>query len=291
MLSNGKDRQSTVGSLVGEAGEVTELHGDIGVFMRVALIADVHGNSVALDAVIADLARTEPDEIVFLGDAAANGFDPHGAVQRLRRLGCRMVRGNTDADVLDTPAFYFPPRRDELPEPARRVLEISLWGHGQLDHDDRALLRSSASTITVDLPGGRQMMCFHGSPRSSTDVISATTAEHDLHRMFQRSTAALLAGGHTHVPLLRRSANTAVINPGSVGLPFAGYGTAGTVAVLPSAQYAVVEADNRRVEIGFREVPLDVPEIRDAAVVSGMPHANWWASLWVDEHPSFGERA
>jgi predicted phosphodiesterase len=251
--------------------------------MRVALIADVHGNSIAMDAVAADLARIEPDEIVFLGDAATNGFDPHGAVQRLRSLGCRMVRGNTDADILDTPAFYYPPRRHELPDDAQRVLEISLWANEQLGYADRALLQSTASTITLDLPGGRQMVCFHGSPRSPTDVITSTTPEGDLRPMFQGRTASVLAGGHTHVPLLRRVMNTTVINPGSVGLPFACYGSGGARPVVPRAQYAVTDVGEQRVEILFREVPLNVAEIRDAALASGMPHAKWWGSLWAGE--------
>lgn len=76
--------------------------------MRVALIADVHGNSLALDVVIAALQQEQeqPDAIVFLGDAAANGYDPRGCLERLRRLDARLVMGNTDADILSTPDYY-----------------------------------------------------------------------------------------------------------------------------------------------------------------------------------------
>jgi putative phosphoesterase len=253
--------------------------------VRIALLADTHGNSIAMDAVLADLERVEPDETVFLGDAAANGFDPAGALERLRRLDPRTVMGNTDADILDTPDFYFPPRREQLPVEAQKVLEISLWGHDQLDETDRQLLRSFSDTVEVELPGERRVLCFHGSPQSATDVMTATTPDDEARSMLGSAGTDLLAGGHTHVPLLRRTGQQTFINPGSVGLPFARYGTAGTVPLLPHAQYAVMDASEERVTVRFEQVPLDVGAIRDAALERGMPHAEWWAGLWVDGEP------
>jgi predicted phosphodiesterase len=63
---------------------------------RVALISDIHGNAVALEAVLADIARRRVDEIVCLGDVAAGGPQPREALERLRTLGCAVVRGNAD---------------------------------------------------------------------------------------------------------------------------------------------------------------------------------------------------
>lgn len=247
--------------------------------MRIALIADVHGNSVALDAVVADLERVEPDKVVFLGDAATNGPDPQGAVQRLRRIpDARYVLGNTDADILETPSFYRPPERDRFPEATQKVLEISLWGHEQLDDRDLEFVRSFQPTLELGLPSTRNLVCFHGSPRSATDVITATTADAELDAMLPD--AHILAGGHTHVPLLRRHGAQTVLNPGSVGLPFASYGPAGHVSVLPRAQYCVLHATVDRETIEFRDVPLALDLVADAAHHSGMPHADWWLSLW-----------
>jgi putative phosphoesterase len=65
--------------------------------VRVALIADIHGNLVALDAVLADLAGESIDRLVCLGDVAATGPQPREVVARLRGLGCPVVMGNADA--------------------------------------------------------------------------------------------------------------------------------------------------------------------------------------------------
>lgn len=251
--------------------------------MRIALIADVHGNSIALDAVASRLEQEAPDEVVFLGDAVVNGFDPVGALQRLRQLGCRTVMGNTDADILDTPEHYHLPGRAELPEAAQRVLEIALWGHDQLAEDDRRFLVTFEPTLQLPLPGQRTLLCFHGSPRSATDVITSTTTEAALDPMLGETTAAVFAGGHTHVQLVRQLGRGRFVNPGAVGLPFARYGGAGTVPVRPCAQYAIVDATADRLAIRLDEVPLDLAGIQAAARDSGMPHAAWWAALWQED--------
>jgi len=63
--------------------------------MRIAIIADIHGNLTALEAVLADLEDTGADRVVCLGDVAATGPQPHETVARLRALGCPVVMGNT----------------------------------------------------------------------------------------------------------------------------------------------------------------------------------------------------
>src|ERR671935_109706 len=68
--------------------------------MRVALLSDMHGNAVGLDAVLAEWAPEPVDEIVSLGDVAQGGAQPAEVVDRLRGLGCRCVFGNADEFLL-----------------------------------------------------------------------------------------------------------------------------------------------------------------------------------------------
>ena len=73
--------------------------------MRIAIIANIHANRVALDAVLADIEALRPEQIVCLGDVAATGPQPRQAVERLRALGCPVVMGNADAWLLDPQPF------------------------------------------------------------------------------------------------------------------------------------------------------------------------------------------
>jgi len=71
--------------------------------MRIALIADIHGNLVALETVLHELAQESIDQILCLGDVGALGPQPHEVIDRLRQLQCTVVLGNTDAWLLAPP--------------------------------------------------------------------------------------------------------------------------------------------------------------------------------------------
>src|SRR5579885_939731 len=110
--------------------------------MRIALIADIHGNAVALDAALADIERTGADTIICLGDVAVLGPQPRAVLERLRALGCRNVMGNGDAELLD------PPPADAADEMARHMREIGLWGAAQLSAADKEFVASFQPTVS-----------------------------------------------------------------------------------------------------------------------------------------------
>ncbi len=68
--------------------------------MRTAVISDIHGNCVALDAVLADLQAHPVDQVACLGDAIQGGPQPAKVAARLRELGWPVVMGNADAWLL-----------------------------------------------------------------------------------------------------------------------------------------------------------------------------------------------
>ncbi len=234
--------------------------------MKTALIADVHGNLVALEAVLADIERRGAERLVCLGDVAATGPQPREVIARLRELECPVVMGNTDQWLLDAPGGD----ADDEDEDARRIVEIDVWVRDQLDARDMAYLRGFHPVIELGW-----LLCFHGSPRSNRDVIVATTPEVELERMLGGHAELVLAGGHTHVQMLRRHNHSLLINPGSVGMPFERLED-GTFHNPPWAEYALV----RRGRIEFRRVPLDVRAVAGAALESGMPNAGWWVKDW-----------
>ena len=175
--------------------------------MRVALFSDVHGNLAALDAVLEELERQRVDELVCLGDVAVG---PQGAacVERIAALGCPVVRGNWDAWFLDG----IPALEGEIGE---KLAATGAWWAAQLSAAQRQRLRGYLPTYRVG-----PMLCFHGSPRSNEDWIAAETPDEELERVLDGARDAVLAGGHTHLPLVRRHRGSLLVNPGSVGLPF-----------------------------------------------------------------------
>src|SRR5689334_15515450 len=145
-----------------------------GVEMRLGLIADIHGNLVALETVLAEMALESLDQMVCLGDVAALGPQPGEALARLRALRCPVVMGNTDAWLLAPPSAVDGDRFDRA---------ITQWTIAQLTDDDRAYIASFPPTIELALGEGRALLCFHGSPRSYDDVIVPTTPDDELRAM------------------------------------------------------------------------------------------------------------
>jgi predicted phosphodiesterase len=233
--------------------------------MRIALLADLHGNLLALEAVLAALAREGVEQIVCLGDVAATGPQPRETLQRLRALGCPVVMGNADAWLLDPPAVA-------SDDPAtRRSEEIDRWCAAQLGPQELAFMRGFQPTVSLPLDGAGELLCFHGSPRSYDDILHATTPVEELAPLLAEHVAAvLLAGGHTHERLYRRLGAQTLINPGSVGLPLD----------PPWAEYAIVSAEDSGLSVDFRRVRFDLDAVVDSIAASGMPHADWLAAEW-----------
>lgn len=236
-----------------------------------AIFSDVHGNDHALARVLADAKAAGATRWVCLGDVAFNGPQPLQALARVRKLGCPVVMGNTDAWLLDSSDA------EAAPEVVRARRD---WCAKQLDEDDLAFIRTFLPTVALDLDG-LEVMCFHGSPRNFDDVICDVTSTEALDPMLAGAPQPLLSGGHTHVPLLRRLNAQTLMNPGSVGLacktvPQHG----GPMRVLPVAEYALVSVRQGVPNITFRRLPLALDEVLGAARASGLPHAEAWCALW-----------
>jgi putative phosphoesterase len=239
--------------------------------MRIALISDIHGNLPALDAALADIHAAHVDQIICLGDIAASGPYPREAVARVRELGCPVIRGNHDDPDWQPPA--------STDEKYQFIGDILQWSHAQLSEADLTYLRTFPPRLTVPLANGTTLLCFHGSPHSYDDLIVGGTSDDDLACMLAGFDATVMAGGHTHKPLLRRHQGRLFINPGSVGLAFERMEGLG-VHKLPWAEYAVLHCADQTISVEFRRAPFDVAVVKRAALERQMPHAEWWNSEW-----------
>lgn len=242
--------------------------------MKIAIISDIHGNLTALDAVLDELTKEAPDQIICLGDVVVTGPQPRAALARVRELGCPVVMGNTDEWILAPTPFAIKDESDQI------LYDVELWGANQLSEDDKAFIRTFQATIAVELGSGRSLLCFHGSPGSNTGVIEATTPDEELAGKLNGYAADVFAGGHTHTPLLRRFRDSLILNPGSVGLPFV-TAADGQRRNPAWAEYALLARENGRFAVTLHRVPYRLETLRAAVAVSGMPHAAAYLADWI----------
>ena len=246
--------------------------------MRIAVLADIHGNLIALDAVLTEIAAEAIESCVCLGDVCGLGSHPREVLDRVRSLACPVVMGNADEYLLD-PSLLDPARHAMADKRTRRLHDMERWTAAQLSPEDREFVRTFQPTVEVHLGDDASIVCYHGSPRSSSDEIRASTPDTELIRLLGYRRALVMAGGHTHEQFYRRFDQTIVINPGSVGLAYEAL-AGSTFRNPPWAEYAVISADGDRLAVDLRRTPVDQEAIRAALIASGLPHAEWWAADW-----------
>lgn len=246
-----------------------------------AVIADIHGNLEGLEAALEDIKQVGADQLVCLGDVGSGGPQPRETLRRVQELHCPVVLGNTDMYLIG------PSAKAAMVNPSERMrylLAIERWCAEQLTDADHAFVRTFQKTVRLEL-GGFPILCFHGSPKSYSDLIVATTPDETLAELLTER-APLMLGGHTHVQLLRRYQDVTFVNPGSVGRPYetspTGADTGGEYKPA-RAEYALVEVVKGQPNITFRRVPYNLAPLRKAAEASGMPYTEKWLSGWLDQ--------
>ena len=243
---------------------------------RIAILADIHGNLSALEAVLAEIAAESIERIICLGDVANLGPQPREVIARMRGLGCPVVMGNTDADLLAL-------ARDESAMGAvwgNDNFDFDQWCAARLTDEDLAYLRTFQPMISVPLGDGATLLCYHGSPRSYDERITAETTDGALHEMLAETPAQLYAGGHTHQQLLRRYRDTLVLNPGTVGFAKDAISPAALVSNPSWAEYAIIASDGGQLDVSLRRVRFDLDAHFAALDASGIPRIYWRKGDW-----------
>lgn len=178
--------------------------------MRVAVLADAHGNLLALEAVLADLHAQAPDLIVNLGDVPTGPFDPVGSADAQIALGCPTLAGNHERTLVE----------------GNDASSSVAFARALLSTAHMAWIGTLPATL--QLAAGEVFAC-HGSPaRGDLDYLLDDVASgraglaHDdaiRPRLAGIGSARLVFCGHTHMPRVVRVGDVTVVNPGSLGMP------------------------------------------------------------------------
>lgn len=219
--------------------------------MRLAVIADIHGNLPALEAVLDDVRSSGADRLVINGDLVNRGPSNEAVLERVRTLGAPVTLGNHD-DLMrkwverdpDLPAEWFD-------DPFWRGTG---WVAERLEREGWiGALARLPMTHRIEIDGAPSVLISHGSPRHYREGYGERISDDTLAEIVRLEPADVLVGSHTHRPLLRRLGERLVLNSGAVGAPFNGDG---------HAQYLLLDLVNGVWRPEFRRVPYD----REAAL-------------------------
>lgn len=240
--------------------------------MRIAVISDIHGNSVGLAAALADMQGRGIDQMVCLGDAIQGGPHPAEVVAVLRDTKCPVVMGNADAWLMtgiETGAENISPER------LQKMNEVRNWMLTKLSAADMEFIGGFASTIEIPLEKERTLLCFHGSPTSFDEVLLPTLDEAEFQRVLTPYLPHFMTGGHTHLPHVRRigASDSFYFNPGSIGLAYSHQQPDDNFRFDAWAEYAILTAEKGTISLEFRRVPYDIQTLVKVYEASGRPYA------------------
>ncbi len=221
--------------------------------MRIAVLADIHANVWALEAVLADVRKQGCDAVWNLGDILYGALKPRATYELLRATDVTLtIRGNQDRELDD-------------------------WMIRDIGPEAVAWLRGLPATLVFE----DEVLLCHGSPTDDVcylleDVSSGQPVvrdEEEIVNLLGGASEPVIVCGHTHIPRLVRLANgQMIVNPGSVGL--AAYSDDSPVPHVmetysPDASYAILQKAEAGWDVTFRKVPYDTREAARTAAELG----------------------
>ena len=184
--------------------------------IRIAAIYDIHGNLPALDAVLGDIERENPDLIIIGGDVASGPL-PRETLERLMGLGdrARFIRGNADRELVA--CFDGAAVNPDLPDAAQATAR---WVAGQLERRHRDFLADLRERAVIAVDGLGDILFCHGSPRSDEEILTEASSDIRVGKALTGVVQRVVVCGHTHMQFDRCVGGVRVVNAGSVGMPY-----------------------------------------------------------------------
>jgi len=237
--------------------------------MRLAILADIHGNIPALEAFLEEVEKEAVDGFVVAGDMVV-GPNSVEVISRLRKLDARMIRGNNENYLLrfaagEAPDWWY----------TAQQWSFMRWNYRRMDEDTLNFIRKLPEQLTIHFEGMDAIRVVHGSPRSASESIHPEKDRAGLVAALGMVSEPGLILAHTHEPWQLRLDGRLALNPGSLCSTFTG---------KTGGSYAILSWENGRWEAEFRDVHYDIALIRKAFENTGLlKEVGTFAERWLHD--------
>jgi len=238
---------------------------------RIALVSDIHGNLLALEAVVEDIKRRNVSRVINLGDHVSGPLWPKETLKYLKSTDWIHICGNHDRQLTSD-------------DPDTHGLSDA-YAFAQIDREGLRWLESLPAFKRLEA----DILAFHGSPQNDLEYMLESVSDGRTHLSKKGEIEARLKGtkarlavcGHTHIPrCVRLNNEMTIVNPGSVGIQgFTDNGDHPHVVEIgsPHARYAVVELDGSALEVELIAVSYDWDKAADKSMETN--RADWTSLL------------
>lgn len=224
--------------------------------MRIAVISDIHGNQLALEAVLRDLEdQPRCDQLIIAGDLCLSGPRPREVLQRVRDLRCPVIQGNVDLETVT-----------QAPEKGEKKRNAVGWTREQIGADGVEYLARLPFSYRVSNSGGKDLLVVHANPLNLEDALFPNAEDEALESLLGELDARVgaLVFGHLHIAYVRRWRDLLLVDVASCGVP--------RDEDLRAA-YGILTWHENRWEAEIRRVPYDVQAVVKQIKGCGMPNA------------------
>ncbi|PAE44564.1 metallophosphoesterase family protein [Bacillus sp. 7884-1] len=215
--------------------------------MKIAFISDIHGNAIALEAVLEDIEKQGIDKIYVLGDICYRGPEPKRSLDLVRSLHTEVIKGNADEWVVRGVS------EGEVPEKALELMNLERqWIVEQLEPSDIDYLNNLPSQLNLSFEDVG-ISAFHATPTSLFDIVLPNADDNQIeYSLMHEQEAQVYVYAHIHKPYIRFLNGKVIMNIGSVGLPFDG---------LTKASYGLVEIEDGHLKTSIRRVSYELERV------------------------------
>ena len=215
--------------------------------MKVAFLSDIHGNAVALEAVLQDIREQSTEQIVVLGDLSYRGPEPKKCIELVQQLQTHVIKGNADEWIVRGIG------QGEVPE---RVFEMMQrereWSLSRLELAEVQYLQHLPTEVHLSI-NDRTIHAFHATPHSLFEMVLPHAEDEVIKsNLMSHSQSDITLYGHIHRSYIRIVEGKMVINTGSVGLPFDG---------CAMASYSMIDIDKAGITASIRRVRYDLERV------------------------------
>lgn len=216
--------------------------------MRIAVLADIHGNLPALEAVIRDMQQFEPEQVVVAGDLINWGPFSVEVVRHVLDSHWAAIRGNHE--------FYMLYHQTPFAPESWRNFATPDWLNRHIPRAERIQIGGLPDELRLCYPGAPFIRVVHASPRNHwLGIFPTQTTDAEVCELLANVEETTVIAGHTHLQMDRTVDRWRIINPGSVGIPLDGN---------PAAGYAIIESSGDGWRATFRRVDYDLDALMDA---------------------------
>ncbi len=226
----------------------------IGVIkIKVAIISDIHGNIVALDAIIEQLNKERIDKIIVLGDLCNELPNGNEVINRLREIHAEVIKGNKEEYFLEYEKYKY--------NWSNIQFKNTIFMYNQLSQENKEYIRNLPFELNLDIEGIK-IKNVHASPESISELVYEYDEE-KIDKYTKKLKEDILIFGHIHDPIWVKEKNgKTVINAGCAGV---------SVFNIGQAEYVILDIQNGKYNIEARKVDYSLEKLKENIIKSGMP--------------------